>query len=105
MTPEAVREAQKSSREARTLLRVLVRWHLIRKRIQALVLLAHNGILLCRYHHMTLHNGGWRITREGTRDFELHPPGGEPAIPLPARLIRRYLWGIDPPPKRFHPAA
>ena len=63
------------------------------------------GILLCRYHHMTLHNGGWRITRKGTRDFELHPPGGEPAIPLPARLIRRYLWGIDPLPKRFHPAA
>lgn len=28
-----------------------------------------NGILLCRHHHLLLHNGGWRIDR---------PPGHEP---------------------------
>jgi hypothetical protein len=32
-----------------------------------------NGILLCRYHHMLIHNNGWEITRErGT--FWLRPP-------------------------------
>lgn len=63
------------------------------------------GILLCRYHHMTLHNGGWRITRQADDDFLLHPPGGAEPSPLPKRLARRYLWGIDPPPRRFRPVA
>ena len=34
------------------------------------------GILLCRYHHMALHHGGWRITRTGLGDFLLHAPPG-----------------------------
>ncbi len=64
------------------------------------------GILLCRYHHMALHHGGWRITREGKDDFLLHPPGGAEPIALTPRLTLRYLWGdIDPPPKRFQTAA
>jgi len=65
------------------------------------------GILLCRYHHMQLHHGGWKITRDGLGDFLLHPPPGrgEP-ITLPPRLALRYAWGdIDPPPKRSRPAA
>ena len=64
------------------------------------------GILLCRWHHMQLHHGGWRITRTGKDDFLLHPPeGGEP-LALPARLARRYAWGdLQPPPRRFRPAA
>ncbi|MCS3843602.1 HNH endonuclease signature motif containing protein [Microbacterium sp. AK031] len=33
------------------------------------------GILLCRHHHMLLHNNGWKITREGLGMFMLHPPG------------------------------
>jgi len=33
------------------------------------------GILLCRHHHMLLHNNGWKITREGLGGFMLHPPG------------------------------
>lgn len=69
------------------------------------------GVLLCRYHHMALHNGGWRITREGRGEFMLHPPGGrlagegrekesdEGPIPLKPRLALTYAWaGIDPPP-------
>lgn len=69
------------------------------------------GILLCRFHHMQLHHGGWRITRDRKGEFLLHPPGGTPpaeAIPitLPTRLPRRYAWGdLQPPPRRFHPAA
>lgn len=35
-----------------------------------------DGILLCRHHHMLLHNNGWRITRTGTR-YHLHSPDGE----------------------------
>ncbi|GAA4777757.1 HNH endonuclease signature motif containing protein [Microbacterium gilvum] len=63
------------------------------------------GILLCRFHHMTLHNGGWTVTREGLGDFLLHPPGGGPPGVLHPPLATRYLWGVDPPPRRFRPAA
>lgn len=64
------------------------------------------GILLCRYHHMQLHHGGWRITRNGKADFVLHPPSDAPPVPLLPRLALRYAWDdIAPPPKRFRPAA
>lgn len=69
------------------------------------------GILLCRYHHMTLHNGRWWITRDGTGDFVLHHPGGEEFVLRP-RAVLAYTYaqawpgfGADPPPKRFRPAA
>lgn len=63
------------------------------------------GILLCRFHHLQLHHSGWCITREGRGDFLLHPPRGA-AIPLPTKPALRYAWaGIDPPPRRFRPAA
>lgn len=65
------------------------------------------GILLCRHHHMQLHHGGWKITRDGLGDFVLHPPPGrgDPVVLAP-RLALRYPWaGIDPPPRRFTPAA
>lgn len=58
------------------------------------------GILLCRYHHLHLHNGGWRITRAGTGGFLLHPPprtGGD-VIVLRSKSPLRWLW--DPPPER-----
>nr|WP_292702185.1 HNH endonuclease signature motif containing protein [Microbacterium sp. 69-10] len=64
------------------------------------------GILLCRHHHMQLHHNGWRITRDGTYDFMLHPPGGSPPIPLRPRAALVAAWaGIEPPPKRFRPHA
>jgi hypothetical protein len=34
----------------------------------------NNGVLLCKYHHMLLHNHGWEITRDGAT-FWLIPPG------------------------------
>lgn len=61
------------------------------------------GILLCRFHHMELHHGGWRITRDGKADFELHDPGGG-VCALRPRGVLSYAWGdVDPPPKRFRP--
>lgn len=65
------------------------------------------GILLCRWHHMELHHGGWSITRLGKDEFVLHPPPGrgEPMV-LATRLVRRYAFGdLAPPPRRFRPAA
>ena len=61
------------------------------------------GILLCRFHHMQLHHGGWRITRRGRGDFALHPPPGRgESTRLRPRLALAYTWsGIDPPPRRF----
>lgn len=62
------------------------------------------GILLCRFHHMNLHHHGWRITRDGTHDFRLHPPGDEPARDLRRRRALAYAWGdITPPTVRFRP--
>lgn len=39
-----------------------------------------DGVLLCRFHHLNLHNNGWRIRRRGTR-YELIPPPGRGAGP------------------------
>ncbi|MBS1674009.1 MAG: DUF222 domain-containing protein, partial [Actinobacteria bacterium] len=63
------------------------------------------GILLCRFHHLQLHNGGWRITRHEKDEFVLHDRTGRATV-MTRRLPLRYLWSdVDPPPKRFRPAA
>jgi hypothetical protein len=33
-----------------------------------------NGILLCRYHHMLIHNKGWEIIRDDSGGYWLKPP-------------------------------
>ncbi|MCR2826643.1 HNH endonuclease signature motif containing protein [Microbacterium sp. zg.Y909] len=55
------------------------------------------GILLCRFHHLLLHNQGWKITRDGRGPFLLHPPGGEPIV-LRSKSPVRWAW--EPPPDR-----
>ncbi|MFE5410694.1 DUF222 domain-containing protein [Microbacterium sp. NPDC056569] len=54
------------------------------------------GILLCRFHHLLLHNKGWRITRNGLAPFILHPPTGQGD----ARVLESkaaWAWAWDPP--------
>ena len=36
----------------------------------------HRGILLCRHHHMLLHNKGWRIVDAGSGEYSMHGPTG-----------------------------
>jgi len=35
-----------------------------------------NGVLLCRHHHLLVHNNGWKVRRRGT-DYLLEPPPGD----------------------------
>ncbi len=58
------------------------------------------GLLLCRYHHMLLHNLGWTITRHGTGPFILHPPPGDDRPPIELRSKSPLRWLFDPPPRR-----
>ena len=67
------------------------------------------GILLCRFHHMQLHNNGWKIIRDGHGAFILVPPaghlgpGGEPATPRALRTKAPWAWAWDPPPPPDRP--
>lgn len=59
------------------------------------------GILLCRWHHLLLHNQGWRITRDKKGPFVLHPPPGEgPPIVLESKAAWKWAWDPPPPPQR-----
>jgi hypothetical protein len=62
-----------------------------------------DGILLCRFHHMLIHNNGWRIIREGAADYYLIPPPTEDPmqrpIPMPSksRALARTRRSTAPP--------
>ena len=59
------------------------------------------GVLLCRFHHMLLHNRSWRITRDGRGPFVLHPPPGEgQPIVLTSKSAWKWAWDPPPPPER-----
>lgn len=53
-----------------------------------------DGVLLCRHHHLLMHNNGWRIRRSGS-DYWLHPPAGVAGLPVllesKSRTMRRLL--------------
>lgn len=57
-----------------------------------------DGILLCRFHHLLLHNQGWRIARGRDGMFLLHPPDGGPPLPMRSKSPLRWAW--DEPPAR-----
>jgi hypothetical protein len=59
------------------------------------------GILLCRFHHMSLHNNGWTIRSRDRGVFTLHAPnerGDGSPFDMPSRSPLRWEW--DPPPAR-----
>ena len=50
-----------------------------------------NGVLLCRFHHMLVHNMGWAIRppdRRGGR-WLMHPPSGRPGVRKPVELVSK----------------
>jgi hypothetical protein len=47
-----------------------------------------DGVLLCRHHHMWLHDIGARIVRTGT-EYHLHAPGREPVLLVSKNPVRR----------------
>lgn len=51
-----------------------------------------DGVLLCRHHHLLLHNNGWRVTRSGA-DYSVVPPRSlDPEQrPIPAPTKSRIL--------------
>ena len=48
-----------------------------------------DGILLCRYHHMKIHNEHWRVRRRGSV-YWLVPPEGDSREPI--RLRTKAVW-------------
>jgi len=55
-----------------------------------------DGVLLCRYHHLLVHNNGWRVTREGSAYFLIPPPRVDRAqTPIPTQsksaLVRQLV--------------
>jgi hypothetical protein len=58
-----------------------------------------DGILLCRHHHMLVHNNGWQVIRRGSDYLVVPPPSIDPEqrpIPAPSRSpIRRR---VESPP-------
>jgi Domain of unknown function (DUF222) len=44
-----------------------------------------DGVLLCRHHHMLIHNNGWQVTRTGREYFVVPPRSLDPEqTPIPA---------------------
>lgn len=39
-----------------------------------------NGILLCRHHHLLVHNNGWVISRDGAGGFEFAAPARDQSV-------------------------
>lgn len=51
-----------------------------------------DGVLLCRHHHLLLHNNGWRVTRTGSDYFVVPPRTLDPEQrPIPAPTKSRIL--------------
>ena len=52
-----------------------------------------DGVLLCRHHHMLMHNKGWEIRRTGSQYWLYPPPGvsGDPASSDPVLLLSKSV--------------
>ncbi|WP_294181767.1 HNH endonuclease signature motif containing protein [uncultured Schumannella sp.] len=61
----------------------IIPWHRERGRTDLA-----DGVLLCRHHHLLVHDNGWRITRDGANYSAIPPRTLDPAqrpIPMPSR--------------------
>ncbi|MEO6533938.1 MAG: DUF222 domain-containing protein [Pseudolysinimonas sp.] len=59
-----------------------------------------DGILLCRHHHLLLHDQGWRATRTGASYCLVPPPSLDPAqLPIAAppktQMVKRMLEAAE----------
>lgn len=57
-----------------------------------------DGVLLCKHHHLLVHNNGWRVVREGSQYAIVPPASVDPSrTPHPVRTkspaLRRMLAG------------
>jgi hypothetical protein len=55
-----------------------------------------NLALLCRFHHHTVHEGGWKLSRAGDGNLRLAKPDG---TPVPVTPRGRKITPPDPPPR------
>lgn len=59
------------------------------------------GILLCRFHHLLLHNNGYKITRDRHGPFVLHrPPDHGGSVVLQSKAPWSWAWNPPPFPNR-----
>ena len=55
-----------------------------------------NGILLCRHHHLLIHNANWKVIRHGAEYFVVPPPSIDPRQqPIPAPSRSEVLARVD----------
>jgi hypothetical protein len=47
-----------------------------------------DGVLLCRFHHLLVHNQGWRVSRSG-HEYALVPPASRDALRAPVPLVTK----------------
>ena len=48
-----------------------------------------DGVLLCRRHHLLVHNNGWKVTRDGAQ-YSIAPPGSPPhPMPTKSRVFEK----------------
>ena len=60
----------------------------------------NNGILLCKFHHLLIHNNGWEIYRDGTDYWLVPPPDIDPERqprPMPSKspIMRDYTRVLE----------
>jgi Domain of unknown function (DUF222) len=61
-----------------------------------------DGILLCRAHHMLLHNNGWQITRDGSC-FSVSPPRSDEQHAVPREMPSKSPHRRSLPSRRNAP--
>jgi hypothetical protein len=69
-----------------------------------------DGVLLCRHHHLLIHNDEWRVTRHGARYSVVPPPSVDPTrapidAPPNTRVVERASAAGEAPRRDGCPSA